>query len=159
VRGWEVPLECACPQLPLQTRKRPHAKRRYICAGFYFLDLFLRLARSGFSPRAALAKDCLLDCFTAVPLALQGGAVPCWLSLAFLRSLAVLWSYERLPGLMLAGSELSKRLLTTFLRLATLICVFAGTMFVLEFLGNIPRVHDNFVLAEMGEISFHQARD
>ena len=103
-----------------------------------------------------------MDVFTAVPLLLQGGAVRCWLSVTYLRSLGVLWAYERLQqqegrlGGSLMGGDLGKRISTTAVRLATVVCCFAGSMFLLEYLGDIPHLHDVYLLSDMGDISFHQ---
>lgn len=143
VRGWELVAE-------------------YVCAGLYALDLLLRLVQRGFAPAAPLAKEVWLDVFTAVPLLLQGSVLRSWLSVTYLRSLGVLWAYERLLeqqgrlGGMMLGSDLARRVATTAVRLAVVVCCFAGSMFLLEYLGDVPHLRDAAVFSEMGDISFHQ---
>lgn len=43
------------------------------------------------------------------------------------------------------------------LRLIALVGCFAGTMLILEFLGDIDAFQDRFLPSAMGEVSFHQA--
>ena len=130
-----------------------------MCAGFYIVDYLQRLVRKGFSPLAPFQKDCVLDVFCAVPLILQGRYVKCWLSVTYARALAVLWTFEDLEAtgvsIPFITSDLRLRLVTTTFRLMALVFCFAGTMFIMEFLGNPRGFHDTFVEAEMGSISFH----
>ena len=100
-----------------------------------------------------------MDVFCAVPLVLQGRVVRSWLSITYLRSLAVLWSFEELLAMNVnipfVTSDLRLRLATALLRLLALLFCLAGSMYIFEFLGNPPNLHDSFVHADMGDISFH----
>ena len=131
----------------------------YFFAVLFGLDYFFRTARRGFTFGSCFSKDCILDVVCAVPLALQGHIVRSWLSISFLRALAVLWSFEELLSMNVnipfVTSDLRLRVASAVLRLLALLFVFAGSMYIFEFLGNPPHLHDSYVAADMGEISFH----
>ena len=147
-----VPPSAACADPPLPTG-------RYMFAGLFGVDYLFRTARRGFTLQSCFSKDCLLDVFCAVPLVLQGHIVRSWLSVTYLRSLAVLWSFEELLAMNVnipfVTSDLRLRLATALLRLLALLFCLAGSMYIFEFLGNPPNLHDSFVHADMGDISFH----
>jgi hypothetical protein len=132
---------------------------RYLFAGLFGVDYLFRTARRGFTWQSCFSRDCLLDVFCAVPLVLQGRIVRSWLSITYLRSLAVLWSFEELLAMNVnipfVTSDLRLRLATALLRLLALLFCLAGSMYIFEFLGNPPNLHDSFVHADMGDISFH----
>jgi len=139
VRQWMAVVEC-------------------VFAAFFLLDYALRLVRKGFSPAAPWQAACLLDVFCAVPMLLQATSNRAWLSLTYTRSLAVMWAFEALheAGATARMSELRVRLIQAVLRLGALVFCFAGTMLIVEFLGDIGALTDKFLEADMGAISFHQ---
>lgn len=80
------------------------------------------------------------------------------MNVSFVRALAMLWAYEDLEGtgaLDNAG-DVRRRFIVFVMRFVALVICFAGTMYVLEVLGDHYWVQDTFVEAEMGPVSFYQ---
>ena len=133
------------------------------CCVVYLAHLLSALIRSNFAPAYAWGWEAAIDAFTVPPLILErsggnlGGA---WLTLAFLRVLRVRTAFMRL-----AKSGVFETLMTEtgiavmikILEFVSVIIIMAGSLLIIESLGDIPGFADSFFLTDLGdEISFVQ---
>jgi hypothetical protein len=74
------------------------------------------------------------------------------------RALCSLWAYEALEasGALDAVSDTRRRAVVVGLRFMALVVCFAGVLFTLEALGDVPGMADVFADSAMGSISFYQ---
>lgn len=132
---------------------------------FIFTHLLERLSE-GFQIRF-LNPKALVDVFVITPIFIPYGldlqlvAVERrWLCLSYFRIITALGAFRSLQRLTQEhsqhGDTVLGRCVLTVLRLTTMIVCMAGTMFVLEVLGEVPGLEDTFLTVGMGDLSIVQ---
>jgi len=128
---------------------------------FFFLHWFVLCMKDEFVVKdSILWASTLIDTLTVPQLIL--GARCGTLSLGFLRTYRALYTYERLEILNKMGiihfwrsaSDITRESLLTFLRFLSLIVLFAGSILILEVLGEPPFITEHLDHTSMGDISF-----
>jgi len=120
--------------------------------------------RYEFSSGHASSLNVFLDCLTLPQVLMRasghtayvGGGT--WLTLAYLRTFHMLAAVKRMRGLKLLDvmSDFSQAVFVATLECMNVVFTIAGTMWVLEGLGDIEGFQDAFMNAGMGSISFFQ---
>jgi hypothetical protein len=131
------------------------------CSTICGLHGVFAFARAGFTRSHAFSLLPLLDCFTLPATFLQhaskalgGGS---WLTLNYLRTFHQLGSLRRLRKLGILehiNSDFTIEVAFAGFELLEVILTIAGTMWILEALGDITDFEDKFQASGMGEISF-----
>jgi len=133
-----------------------------MCVVLSFSHTLFERIKFDFSVKHALSFGVFLDCLTLPPLIMQrsgpwaGGS---WLTLGYLRAYHCLTPIKRLVEL-----DLFDRILSNFAQyciVAVLECILvvfsiAGTLWIMESLGDIEGFSDQFFDSGMGDISFFQ---
>jgi hypothetical protein len=145
-----------------QTIKESEYRLEFACVVICFLHALFERMKHGFSVRHALSFSIFLDCLTMPPIITQGNgawAGGSWLTLGYLRTYHC-WT----PMKRLVQTNFFDHLLSDFIQecvLAILECMLvvfsiAGTLWVMEAMGDIEGFADQFVDSGMGGISFFQ---
>ncbi|CAJ1351641.1 unnamed protein product, partial [Effrenium voratum] len=131
---------------------------------FFMFSFFLDRLSEGFQWHLAWLPFVVVDTFVITPMFLpytwEGTRIPeerWWLSLGYLRIVTALAAFMNLQRLW-SGQYQSPfaQCFLSGMRLAAMIVCMAGTIFVLEILGEIKFMRDFFILANMGELSIFQ---
>jgi hypothetical protein len=133
-----------------------------ICVIACILHACFDSIKFSFSWKHALSFSVFLDCLTLPPLVMQkwgawaGGS---WLTLAYLRVFQAYKSVHKLVEINCFDSLLDnfvQECILAVLQCLVVVFAIAGTLFVMEGLGDIDGFSDSFVDSGMGEISFLQ---
>ena len=122
------------------------------------------VVKNGFSPAYASGFEFGLDCFTITPLLLQRGPPlfgGTWLTVSYLRVFRVQSAFARFndSGVLehfmgVIGLAAIAKVFQCILVIFTI----AGTIWVVEGLGDIPDFFDATISSGMGDISFFQSQ-
>jgi hypothetical protein len=140
----------------------PEYRVQFFCVGICFIHALFERMKYGFSVRHALSFSIFLDCLTLPPIITQGSgawAGGSWLTLAYLRTYQC-WT----PMKRLLQTNFFDHVLSDFIQecvVAILECILvvfsiAGTLWVMEAMGDIEGFADQFTDSGMGKISFFQ---
>mmetsp|Transcript_7239 Transcript_7239/g.8618 ORF Transcript_7239/g.8618 Transcript_7239/m.8618 type:complete len:1441 (+) Transcript_7239:158-4480(+) len=133
-----------------------------LCSIFFLSHLIFALLRYGFSSVYVNGFETFLDCFTITPLILQHASPAfgaTWLTISYLRVYRIWTAFTRLAK---AGilepylSDFNTVLITKIIECVCVIVMIAGTLWIIEGLGDIPGFFDRYIDAGMGKISFFQ---
>jgi len=132
----------------------------FISCAYVFVFYFYNMIKYATDPMYTLSPGALVDVYTSIPVfmkVISSGVDRSWLDVGFLRSYRVLQAYTRLEatGILEDVSDLTRACILVALRTMTMVCIFAGTIFFCEVLGDIPSFTDNTVQTGMGDISFY----
>jgi len=130
-----------------------------LCCLVFIAHLFYALVNSAWDVGYVTGIEGFIDAFTITPLLMQGMGGS-WLTLAYLRCYRMNTAFTRLVGTGVLDphmSELSVVYIKKLIEFIMVIMLIAGTMFVLEGLGDIPHFADRFLTSGMGSISFFQS--
>ena len=131
-----------------------------VCCFIFTLRLGFELLQSSWHVRTCLSWKVWLDAFTIVPLLLQRtDQYGTWLSVAFLRVFRCVTAFDWLKSrgtLDPFMTELGQMAFLAFLKCMSVVVLIAGTMMLLEVLGEISGFEDQLIETNMGDISFLQ---
>eukprot|EP00931_Biecheleriopsis_adriatica_P067971 TRINITY_DN42025_c0_g1_i1.p1 TRINITY_DN42025_c0_g1~~TRINITY_DN42025_c0_g1_i1.p1 ORF type:complete len:1052 (-),score=177.06 TRINITY_DN42025_c0_g1_i1:123-3236(-) len=130
-----------------------------ICSGFTIHYILLSL-KAELSPGYPWSAPAIIDVFTIVPVFTSTAPfeqIP-WLSWSYLRVVRVLIAFQRIQqfGVLRNFSEVGIAAVLAAIKTVALVVVLAGTVMILEILGDPVFLQEEFVTTNMGEISFAQ---
>eukprot|EP00403_Amphidinium_massartii_P016555 CAMPEP_0178424070 /NCGR_PEP_ID=MMETSP0689_2-20121128/28020_1 /TAXON_ID=160604 /ORGANISM="Amphidinium massartii, Strain CS-259" /LENGTH=1102 /DNA_ID=CAMNT_0020045695 /DNA_START=30 /DNA_END=3334 /DNA_ORIENTATION=+ len=124
-------------------------------AWIFLVTYALRALIDGFKPSLPWQMYRLIDIFSTIP-SFGVSYNPTWVSWRFLRVASSLEAIEELDrsgalASVFQFTEYTKALILLVAQTLALICTLAGTVFVLEVLGEIPYVEDHFYVLDSGD--------
>eukprot|EP00930_Biecheleria_cincta_P056344 TRINITY_DN42490_c0_g1_i1.p1 TRINITY_DN42490_c0_g1~~TRINITY_DN42490_c0_g1_i1.p1 ORF type:complete len:1012 (-),score=158.42 TRINITY_DN42490_c0_g1_i1:364-3357(-) len=130
-----------------------------ICCGFCIHYVLLAF-KAEFNPWYAWSAPAIIDVFTIVPVFVNTAPVEQmpWLSWSYLRVVRVLIAFKRIQqfGALRNFSEVTVAIVLAVIKTMALVVVLAGTVMILEILGDPVFLQEEFVTTSMGDISFAQ---
>lgn len=129
-----------------------------ICA-FFVIHYFLLAAKAEFNLYYPWSASTIIDVLTIIPVFADAGVVQKpWLSWSYLRVVRVLISFQRIQkfGVLRNLNEMTVAIVLAVIKTLALVIVLAGTVMVLEILGDPKFLQEEFVTTDMGDISFVQ---
>ncbi|KAK3270669.1 hypothetical protein CYMTET_20944 [Cymbomonas tetramitiformis] len=124
-------------------------------AAFFIFNYLTKFLKYEFSPDFVLSFDSFIDLSSIVILLLVHNT---WLSWSYTRMYSAYTSVDMLVFTLgwnpLDLNEVTLQILLTELKFVSMLVMMAGSMFLVEVLGDIQGFEDQFIEAEMGDISF-----
>lgn len=127
-----------------------------VCSVFVAVHYFVNLLK--FAGSNVWTMDAVFDVLTVVPLIVQTSFIKTWISWSFLRAVRAFKAYARLEssGALDDVSDFTRAIILAVLKFCALLVCFAGSMFVVEVLGDFDSFYDIFLDTAMGSVSFYQ---